>query len=46
MRTVAGFEPFLTQYLQLGLYYRKNDWIPQNLAANQDEIFGRLHVFF
>jgi hypothetical protein len=46
MRTIIGAEPFLTQFLQLGLYYRKNDWIPQNLAANQDEIYGRLHVFF
>lgn len=46
VRTAIGFEPFLTQFLQLGLYYRRNEWIPQNLAANQDEIFGRLHVFF
>lgn len=46
VRTSVGFEPFLTQFLQVGLYYRKNEWIPQNLKANQDEIFGRLHVFF
>ena len=46
MRTVIGAEPFLTSFLQIGLYYRRNDWIPQNLAANQDELYGRLHVFF
>ncbi|MDB5104867.1 MAG: hypothetical protein JWP91_2556 [Fibrobacteres bacterium] len=45
-RMVVGAEPFITQFMQIGLYYRKNDWIPQNLAKNQDEIFGRLHVFF
>ena len=45
-RLVLGAEPFLTQFLQVGLYYRKNEWIPQNLAKNQDEVFGRLHVFF
>jgi hypothetical protein len=46
VRTVFGAEPFLTSFLQIGVYYRKNDWIPQNLAANQDELYGRLHVFF
>jgi hypothetical protein len=45
-RMSAGFEPFLWPYMQFGLYYRKNDWIPQNLAGNQDEIIGRFHVFF
>jgi hypothetical protein len=30
----------------VGLYYRKNDWIPQNPEKNQDEVVGRLHVFF
>jgi len=46
IREIVGVEPFLTSFLQLGLYYRKNDWIPQALAENQDEIYGRLHVFF
>jgi hypothetical protein len=46
VRTAVGLEPFLTSFLQLGLYYRKNDWVPQNLAGNQDEVYGRLHVFF
>jgi hypothetical protein len=42
----VGAEPFVAQFLQLGLYYRQNDWIPQAMGANQDEIVGRLHVFF
>ncbi len=46
LREIIGIEPFLTSFLQLGLYYRKNDWIPGALAENQDEIYGRLHVFF
>lgn len=45
-RITFGAEPFVTQYLQVGLYYRKNDWIPQNPEKNQDEVVGRLHVFF
>lgn len=45
-RITLGAEPFVTQFLQLGLYYRQNDWMPQALGANQDEIVGRLHVFF
>lgn len=45
-RTVVGVEPFIMQFLQVGLYYRKNDWIPQSTANNQDQIVGRLHVFF
>lgn len=45
LRNSIGIEPFLFQYFQLGLYYRKNDWIPQNMTANQDEIFFRLHAF-
>lgn len=46
-RTAIGVEPFLTSFMQVGLYYRKNEWIPQSVGiANQDEIYGRLHVFF
>lgn len=45
-RLIYGVEPFLTQFLQVGLYYRQNDWIPQNTTGNQDQIVGRLHVFF
>lgn len=46
IRQIVGLEPFLTPFLQVGLYYRKNDWIPGALAENQDEVYGRLHVFF
>ncbi|MEO6096060.1 MAG: hypothetical protein ABIW76_10335 [Fibrobacteria bacterium] len=45
-RVVVGVEPFIMQFLQVGLYYRKNDWIPQSTADNQNQIVGRLHVFF
>jgi hypothetical protein len=45
-RLTLGVEPFVVQYLQVGLYYRKNDWIPQSTSFNQDQIVGRLHVFF
>jgi hypothetical protein len=45
-RLTVGAEPFVTQFLQIGLYYRLNEWIPQNTPKNQDQIVGRLHVFF
>lgn len=45
-RITVGAEPFVTQYLQLGLYYRIQEWIPQSGGENQDQIMGRLHVFF
>lgn len=45
-RVTAGVEPFITQFLQVGLYYRLNEWIPQADVGNQEEIVGRLHVFF
>ncbi len=45
-RLVFGVESFVTQFLQLGLYYRKNDALPQMDTPNQDEIVGRLHAFF
>jgi hypothetical protein len=45
-RVTVGAEPFVTQFLQLGLYYRLQEWIPQSGAENQDQIIGRLHVFF
>jgi hypothetical protein len=45
-RITLGAEPFLTQFLQVGLYFRLNEWIPQNPEKNQDEVVGRLHVFF
>lgn len=45
-RWTFGAETFPVQFLQLGLYYRLNQFIPQNPAANQDIIIGRAHVFF
>ncbi|HAO98964.1 MAG TPA: hypothetical protein DCQ83_02850 [Fibrobacteres bacterium] len=45
-RWTFGVEPFVNRFLQLGLYYRINDFIPQAVEANQDDIVGRVHVFF
>lgn len=41
-----GFEPFLTQFLQLRVFYRVNNGIPQNPLWNAHEIFVDMHVFF
>ncbi len=45
-RWTFGAEVFPVQFLQLGLYYRLNQFIPQNDGANQDVIISRVHVFF
>lgn len=45
-RITLGAEPFVTQFLQLGLYYRRNDFVPQAAVENQDQVVGRVHVFF
>jgi hypothetical protein len=45
-RITLGAEPFVTQFLQLGLYYRINDFVPQAGVENQDQVVGRVHVFF
>lgn len=45
-RWTFGAEVFPIQFMQLGLYYRLNQFIPQNGTANQDVIIGRAHVFF
>ncbi len=45
-RITVGVEPFIAPFLQVGLYYRKNDAPPQNGTANQDQIVGRFHAFF
>ena len=45
-RVVVGMEPFITQFIQLGLYYRQNDGPKQIGNQNQDEVVGRLHIFF
>jgi hypothetical protein len=45
-RFTLGVEPFLTPFLQVGLYYRINGFIPQNAPLNQDEVTARAHFFF
>lgn len=45
-RITFGAELFPIQFLQVGLYYRINDFIPQNDAGNQNSLIGRAHVFF
>src|SRR5690606_33378154 len=41
-----GVELFPVQYVQLGVYYRLNQFIPQIDEENQDALIGRVHVFF
>jgi len=45
-RWTFGVEPFVTRFLQIGVYYRINRYIPQALTENQDDFIGRVHVFF
>jgi hypothetical protein len=45
-RITFGAELFPIQYLQVGLYYRMNSFIPQSDAGNQNSLIGRAHVFF
>jgi hypothetical protein len=45
-RLTFGLEPFITQFMQFGFYYRLNRLYPQNVTENQDVIIGRVHVFF
>jgi hypothetical protein len=45
-RITLGVEPYVMQFLQLGLYYRKNDFVPQAGSENQDQVVARAHVFF
>ncbi|MFQ5750994.1 MAG: hypothetical protein ACE5HI_03275 [bacterium] len=45
-RITLGVEPFLTQFLQMGLFYRINRFIPQNVSQNQDQLTVQFHVFF
>lgn len=45
-RVIFGVEPFLTQFLQVGIFYQLNRFIPQNAAQNQDRLLLQLHVFF
>jgi hypothetical protein len=45
-RFTFGLEPFVTQFLQVRLFYRLNRFIPQNASQNQDELLLQFHVFF
>jgi hypothetical protein len=45
-RLVVGLEPFLTQFLQVRLFYRLNDSIPQRPAEGADEVRLEMHLFF
>lgn len=45
-RLVIGIEPVITQFLQVRLFYRLNDSIPQRPAEAADEVRLEVHVFF
>jgi hypothetical protein len=45
-RVVIGVEPFIVPFLQLGVYYKFNQSIPQNIPQNADELTFRIHVYF
>ncbi|MFQ5640652.1 MAG: hypothetical protein ACE5IR_21950 [bacterium] len=45
-RFTLGVEPFLTQFMQLGIFYRFNRFIPQNAQLNRDQLFVQFHFFF
>lgn len=45
-RWTFGVEYFPIQFMQVGLYYRINEFVPQNDVENQDYLIGRAHVFF
>jgi hypothetical protein len=45
-RLVFGLEPFITQFFQLRLFYRRNESIPQRPSENADELFLEMHIFY
>ena len=46
-RWTFGVEPFVARFLQLGVYYRINRFIPQSVGSdNQSMLITRAHVFF
>jgi hypothetical protein len=45
-RVITGVESFLTSFVQLQLFYRFNQSIPQNVPQNADELLLRLHIYF
>jgi hypothetical protein len=42
----VGLEPFITQFLQVRLFYRLNDSIPQRPEEGADEVRLEMHLFF
>ena len=44
-RITLGVEPFITQFMQVGLFYRINRFIPKNVTDNQDQLTIQFHVF-
>ncbi len=45
-RFTFGIEPFITQFMQVGVYYRMNRFVPQNVRLNRDQLLLQFHAFF
>jgi hypothetical protein len=45
-RVLIGIEPFITSFVQVQVFYRFNQSIPQNISQNADELQLRLHIYF
>ena len=45
-RVTIGLEPFITQFLQLSVFYHINDSVPQRPRESEDRLTFELHVFF
>ena len=45
-RVLVGLESFVTSFVQLQVFYRFNQSIPQNIPQNADELLLRLHLYF
>lgn len=45
-RVLIGIEPVICSFLQLQIFYRFNQSIPQNKLQNADDLTIRLHIYF
>ena len=45
-RITIGLEPFVTQFVQVRVFYQINRFIPQNLTENQNRLTVQFHTFF
>jgi len=45
-RVTIGLETFPIQFFQVGLFYRFNSFIPQNISGNEDQAEIQFHLFF